>query len=189
MLHSLIAYDASGEIIGTLDHMVAKDDDGNVIGLIDFEAHEKSGGKLRDVWEVSNAVGSGTWPEWLGGRAHDFKVELDGGRIARLRHRQSGHVRDRADIEQRIAARIAAANGEPADIRDIVGGPGKPLLVDDEGKTRARLAPQRKNLPIIGRATAAAPAGAAGPAMPTTAPTPPAADAAPQSGSSRASGR
>lgn len=154
---SLIAYDAQGDIVGTLDHMVAKDENGDVIGLIDFAAHEAVGGRLRDIWENSQAVGSGTWPEWLGGRAYDFTVELDPNpgparaRIKALVHKQSGHRRERAAIEAAITDRVQKANGKPADIRDLVGGPNAPLLLDGEGKTRPKVKVARPNLPVVAR--------------------------------------
>lgn len=138
MLSMLLAYDADGNVVATLDHMVARDPDGNVIGLIDFAAHEHAGGRLRDVWDVSGAAGSGTWPEWIGARAYDFRVEIADGRIAALVHRQSGQRRERAKIEAAIAKRIALAKGDPADLRDLVGGPGRPLVLDDDGKTLGR---------------------------------------------------
>jgi hypothetical protein len=143
MLASLLAYDADGNVIATLDSLVACDDAGDVVGLIDFAAHEAAGGKLRDVWNVAGAKGSGTWPEWLGAR-HDFTVELDKGkRIAALVHKKSGHRRERATIEAQIADRIKAADGQPADIRDLVGGPGRPLVLDTDGKTTPWTPPKR----------------------------------------------
>lgn len=188
MLRALIAYDSSGNVVATLDHVIAKDEDGNVVGLIDFEAHEAAGGRLRDIWEQSNAVGSGTWPEWIGGRAYDFTVELDPhpgparARIAALIHKGSGHRRVREDIEAAIERRHEAARAEahqrgeaqrallrkrkvaaeviaeftdpppgPVDIRDIVGGPNAPLLLDDEGRTKARVKVARPVLPVVGR--------------------------------------
>jgi len=150
MLAMLIAFDATGNVVATLDHMVARDDAGEVIGLVDFAAQE-SQGELTDVWNVENAAGSGTWPEWLGTRAHDFRVERANGRISALVHKASGHRRERDKIEAAIGERIAAAGDEPADIRDLVGGPDRPLLLDDEGRTKARVPVQRPNLPIIGR--------------------------------------
>src|SRR6266702_539871 len=97
MLAMLIAYDAAGSVIATLDHMVARDEHGNVVGLIDFEAHELAGGKLRDIWGIQDASGSGTWPEWLGSQAHSFRVELGPDkRIAALVHKTSGYRRERA---------------------------------------------------------------------------------------------
>ena len=148
----LIAYDATGSVVGTLDYMVAQDGQGNVIGLIDFAAHEAAGGKLRDIWEVSGAAGSGTWPEWIGSPAHDFTVELDGKRIAALVHKASGHRRDRSAIEAAIAAVEPDANGV-RDIRHIVGGPQRPIALDDQGRTVARrvTAGTQPHLPIIGR--------------------------------------
>jgi len=187
MLHSLIAWNAAGEVVGFIDHVVAKDDNGNVIGLIDFEAHEAAGGRLRDVFDVENAVGSGTWPEWIGGRAYDFKVELDPNpgqaraRIAALVHKTSAHRRERASIEAAIAERMneakvaAKKKGDEqrallkkrgisddvivqftdppikVDLRDILGGPNRPLLLDDAGKTMARPKVTRPNLPVVGR--------------------------------------
>ena len=138
MLQMLIAYDSDGNVIATLDHMVARDSDGNVTGLIDFAAHEDAGGKMRDIWGVEDAVGSGTWPEWIGAKAHDFTVELQGKQIKALVHKASGHRRERATVEAAVAARIKAAGEQPADLRDVLGGPQRPLILDDEGKTVGR---------------------------------------------------
>lgn len=157
MLHALIAYDANGNVVATLDHMVATDDDGNVVGLIDFEAHEAAGGRLREIWENSTAIGSGTWPEWLSGRAYDFRVELDPNpaparaRIKALVHKQSGHRRERAVIEEEVGRRVKAAAGKPADLRDLLGGPNAPLLLDDEGKTQPKVGVARPALPVVSR--------------------------------------
>lgn len=171
MLTMLVAYDADGDVVATLDHLVATDEAGYVIGLVDFDAHELTGGELTDVWQVAGAVGSKTWPEWIGGRVYDFRVELTGPpgakRISALVHvghpvrtvggillpalPASGHRRERAAIEAAIAQRIeAAAEGQPADIRDIVGGPDRPLLLDDKGRTALRLPVVRPALPIVG---------------------------------------
>jgi len=141
MLSMLIAYDAAGDVIATLDHMVARDHDGDVIGLVDFAANEQAGTPLTDIWVVERAVGSGSWPEWIGMAAHDFRVERSGGRIVALVHRQSGHRRDRAAIESAIAQRIAEGQGQPIDIRDLVGGPDRPLILDAEGRTVGRTPP------------------------------------------------
>jgi hypothetical protein len=131
MLAPLIAYDADGNVVATLDFMVARDADGRVIGLIDFEAWERSGRKLREVWEVGNAVGSGTWPEWLGTRAHDFRVERGpDGRIAALVPKNGGPKRVKRVIQQAITRRVASAgDGGTVDISDLVGGPGRPLRI------------------------------------------------------------
>lgn len=148
MISALIAYDAAGNVIATLDHLVARGEDGEVIGLVDFEAHEAADGRLRDIWEVSEAAGSGTWPEWLGPRVHDFTVELDGKRITALVHKTSGHRRERAKVEAAMAKVKPDEKGHK-DIRHLVGGPGKPLLLDDRGRTleRPKAAPPR--LPVI----------------------------------------
>ncbi len=138
MLSMLIAYDVDGNVVGTIDYMVANNENGDAVGLIDFEAHEKSGGSMTDIWQVGNAVGSGTWPEWVGGRAHDFKVERQGKKIMALVHKQSGHKRERVVVESAIQDRIKRAKGEPADIRDLVGGPDKPLILEADGRTRGR---------------------------------------------------
>ena len=54
----------------------------------------------------------GTWPEWIGGRAHDFKVELQGKQIKALVHKASGHRRERAPVEAEISRRIKAGQGQ-----------------------------------------------------------------------------
>ena len=91
---SLIAYDAAGNVLATLDQMIALDEHGKAIGHIDFAAHESNGGEHTDIWRVDGAAGSKTWPEHLGSLAHDYRVELVGEpgqkRIAALVHRETG---------------------------------------------------------------------------------------------------
>ncbi len=118
--------------------MVAKDADGNVTGLIDFEAHESAGGEHTDIWKVEGAKGSKVWPEWLGSRAHGFRVELAGKpgnkHIAALVHKESGHRRERIAIEAAIAA-VEPGESGARDIRHLVGGPACPLALDEKGQT------------------------------------------------------
>jgi hypothetical protein len=157
MLRQLIAWDADGNVVATVDYMVAKDENGNVVGLLDFEAHEQANGRLREIWENDHAVGSGTWPEWIGGQVHEFKVELDPApqgqraKINALVHKSSGHRRERAAIERAIAERIrdSKAKGQPAaDLRDLLGGPRKPLAIDSQGRTRS-LPKTKTELPFL----------------------------------------
>lgn len=157
MLAMLVAYDANHHVIGTLDYLVRYDERGEPLGLVDFEVIEAQGEPLRlrpdgsgGVWNVEGAIGSGTWPEWIGSRAHEFEVELDGQRLKALRHKQSGVVRVRADIEAAIAERINAASGQPADIRDLVGGPDRPLSLAADGSNRGRShKSKRHDLPFV----------------------------------------
>jgi len=157
----LLAYDAAGKVVATLAYMVAHDAAGEATGLIDFAAHEEAGGKLRDIWDNDRAVGSGTWPEWIGARAHDFRVDLTGKRITALVHKDSGHRRERAVIEAAIEAApfVDGDHDGPGshrvqDIRHIVGGPTAPLVLDDQGRTVGR-SPQPTgtppHLPVVGR--------------------------------------
>lgn len=169
MFTMLLAYDASGNVVATLDHAVRYGPDGAAVALIDFEAHEAAGGKLRDIWGVQNAVGSGTWPEFLGGAAHAFRVELDADKqITALVHARrpdgtpgSGHRRERADIERAVAERVRQARARipetaehpqryAADLRELVGGPGRPLVLDADGRT-VRRADAARRLPLIGQ--------------------------------------
>ncbi len=152
----LLAYTADGEVIATLDYLVQYDDDGAPLGMVDFAEHEAAGGSLTDVWSVSTAVGSGTWPEWLGGQARDFRVELEpgwsrstprsarsAGRIRTLVHRDSGHRRERPLAEEE-------AGRSSRDRRKIVGGPDRPLRLDDRGRTIAPGSlPPRRDLPLV----------------------------------------
>lgn len=154
MIGSLIAYDTNGDVVATLDYVVRYDDspERRPLGLVDFASHEASGGRLRDIWHVSSAVGSGVWPEWLGVRVYDFRVELESGtkRIAALVHKQSGYRRERASVEAAIEQRIAEARGgHPADIRDLVGGPERPLILDENGRGKPRAVLVRKSLPLV----------------------------------------
>lgn len=150
-MHPLLAYAPNGDVIATLDYMVARDENGVAVGLLDFAAHEASGGRLREIWSVEGAAGSATWPEWLGGQAHAFRVELTGKKVTALVHKTSGHRRERAGIEAEIAKRIEQAAGKPADIRDVVGGPTRPLILDAEGKTAERSAQSGtpEHLPVV----------------------------------------
>lgn len=140
MLTPLFAYDAAGNIFATLDHMITRDTSGLVSGLIDFEVIEKAGTQMTTVWNVDGAAGSKVWPEWLGSRAHEFRVELAGPAglkyISALVHRTSGYRRELSAIVAALAVRFAATpQGEPVDIRDIVGGPDRPLVLTDTGVT------------------------------------------------------
>lgn len=172
----LLAYDASGRVVATLDFLVSLDENGDPRGLVDF-AEVEAAGELTDVWRVDGAVGSGTWPEWLGSRASEFRVERAGGRIVALEHvgrnappgeggapvPASGHRRRRQDVEDAIAERIAAAHGDPADIRDLVGGPDRPLGMDPEGRSTGRgQLVEPTALPVIGRDTRTGPTPPAG---------------------------
>lgn len=150
MLSMLLAYDAAGNVIATLDYLVAHGEAGQVVGFIDFEAHELASGALLDVWNVSGAVGSGTWPEWLGVFAHNFRaVRGSDGRISKLIHQRSGLIRDRASIAAAVAAVVPDVNGE-RDLRPILGGPTKPLQLDDQGRTVVPVAATPPQLPMIG---------------------------------------
>lgn len=154
----LVAYDDAGNIIHTLDFLTIQDDEGHVIGVADFAAHEEAGGENTEIWTVETelpdgsvvpAKGSKVWPEYLGTHAHGFRVELVGppGKktIGALVHKTSGHRRERAAVEAAIAGRIRDAAGQPADIRDLVGGPDRPIHIDENGRNRARgVTPQPK---------------------------------------------
>jgi hypothetical protein len=155
---ALLAYDAGGNVVATLDSMVVRTATGDVVGLVDFGAHERDGQPLAEIWTNDQAVGSGTWPEFLGGRAHEFRVELEPGwsrtdpnrsgyRIRALLHRFSGQRRERAEVEQAIAAVLAKL--PPPDERTaadqaaispalaaVVGAPGSVLPLDAAGRTR-----------------------------------------------------
>lgn len=152
-MRSLLAYDADGKVIATLDHAVARGPNGKVVGLLDFAAHEDAGGEALDIWRVDGAAGSKTWPEFLGGGALGFTVEKDGpaGRkhLSALVH-PSGHRRERAAVEAAIAKVKPDAKGR-RDIRHIVGGPTKPLLLDDRGRTKRPETVTAPRLPIISR--------------------------------------
>ena len=138
--HSLLAYDGTGRVLETLDLMVARDESGAVVGLIDFAAHEAAGGEHTDIWQVPGASGSKVWREFLGTRAHGFRVERDGPpsgkRIVALVHLASGHRRERAAINAAIEERLARTpTGTDVDLRDLIGGPDRPLFLDDDGRT------------------------------------------------------
>lgn len=168
MAGMLISYDEDGNVLATCDYQNVYDPDTlDPIGETDYlyaEGHgvpnsptfgtvetfdiilDKKTGKERFVLRDSQPCkGSKVWPECLGGRAIEFRVELAGPpgnkRIAALVHKQSGHRRERAEIEAKIMARIEEAHGKPADIRDLVGGPDRPLKLDEDGKTKPRPQP------------------------------------------------
>lgn len=107
---TLIAYAEDGRIIATLDGIWRG------VKAVDLEASEAAGDKLRAHWDVSGAVGSGSWPENLGAAALDYRVELDPAaphRIVAIVHRETGHRRERSDA-------LAAADR---------GGPGRPTRI------------------------------------------------------------
>lgn len=151
----ILFWDVDGNVIGTLDYMVSYDEQGRPLGLVDFEAFELAGGRLREVAEHGRAVGSGTWPEWIGGQAMDFKVEVRaGGRggthmITALRHKVSGHRRDRVAIQAAVdEAMTGKGPGDVVDLRPVLGGPGRSLRLDREGRSVARVPRGRPVLPL-----------------------------------------
>lgn len=154
MLGMLLAYDAAGNIIGTLDHLVQHDENGKA-GLVNFAAHEDAGGEMTSVWTVAGAAGSKVWPEWLGSAAHGFRVELEGPsghkRIAALVHKESGYRRERAALEEKIQERIytAGKKGATADIRDLVGGPDRPIKLTKNGTNKRAPGAAIQTLPLI----------------------------------------
>lgn len=115
---SILAYAADGMIVASLDLLRAAADDGTGT-LVDPLAYEAAGGRLRDLWLVPGAIGSGAWPEHLGAGLSRYRAEIAGGRIVRLVHADTGQVRDR---EQIIAA--AAAAPDPA---ALLGTPMRPI--------------------------------------------------------------
>lgn len=144
----LIAYDRQGNVICALDFLVNEDEDGTY-RLVDLEGTEAAGTKLRELWEVSGASGSTTWPEYLGERFPEFRVQLDrrfkhAGR--RLVHRRSGVARDRVAVEDAIVARKEAARQEAKagrrprfDLRPVIGSPMSPIVLDDTGRDRGQV--------------------------------------------------
>jgi hypothetical protein len=126
MFGMLVAYDDAGNVIATLESLVTVTDDGQPT-LVDFTAHEANGRDAVELWIVDGAKGSKVWPEYLGGKAHEYRVELAGEpgrkRIARLVHRVTGEARERVPIDDRIRRRILEAEGGPVDLRNIIGGP------------------------------------------------------------------
>lgn len=206
MLGMLVAYDADGNIIHAREYQWIYDPDTLApIELANYIAHEEGGGEnthwwnklvydLKGVDKKGNAIwelradqpvkGSKVWPEWIGAHALHFKVRLEGPpgnkRITALIHKESGHVRERAAVEQAIADRIdghvkeAKKHGdemranfrkrnmpesmvsmiqdpapEPVDVTDLLGSPDRPLQLDDDGKTKARVKAERSKLPVI----------------------------------------
>jgi hypothetical protein len=155
---ALISYDANGDIISCLHSLVQYDAAGGLIGLVDFAGREEAGEDMALYRKDPRAAGAGAWPEWLGSAAADFRVELTGkagkkgkGSIAALVHKASGHRRERAAIEAAITDRIAKAKGKPADIRDLVGGPDRPIALDKDGRTAERLPMgSPAHLPVLG---------------------------------------
>jgi hypothetical protein len=104
---TLLAYDADGNIIATLDAIVAMDNEENVIGLVDFIATEESGAEMTNVWVVDGAKGSKVWPVRVAQEVYGYRVELVGPagnkRLAALVHKVTGERRERGDaaIRQR----------------------------------------------------------------------------------------
>lgn len=148
----LIAWDAEGNIIAGQMFLKVRDPvTGKGIGFVNYCSTEEDGLKFRHipgerpgVWNVQGAAGSGAWPEYLGSRATEFKVELDAGnRAVALVHKKSGHRRDRADVDMKIKRRIKDKQDEakregripdPVDLRDLVGGFSVPLVLDEDGR-------------------------------------------------------
>ena len=151
----LLAYDADGNVLGGLTQLVKyHPETGEVLGLEDFADDEANGRPHMpdpndpEPWRIGHGSwtirpadgspnpikGSKVWPEWLGGRADEFRVELSGKagkkRIEALVHKTSGHRRERAAIDAAIEA--VALEGGARDNRHLAGGPDRPLNIDKD---------------------------------------------------------
>jgi hypothetical protein len=98
----LLAYDAAGNVVGSLDEIVQQRPDGSLLRL-DMAAHEAAGGEATDYarFEHPDGIkGAKVWHERIR-HPHEFRVELEGGpgakRIAALIHRQTGERRLRGE--------------------------------------------------------------------------------------------
>ncbi len=139
----LLAYDRNGSVMATLDFLVLPDEDG-VPQVVDFASLEESGGKLRACWDVSGAAGSTYWPEYLGVRAHEFRVRVDerfNKRARFLEHRRSGVKREREEVDRAIERTIGRTppgrDGlRRVSLQEVRGSPQRPLSLDKDGHTR-----------------------------------------------------
>ena len=121
--------------------------DDEALAVADFAAHEASGKPLRAYGVNGTALGAATWPEWL---THSdlaqMYLELEPGwdrmtdprsrpahALRALIHRDTGQRRERTHIEAAVGRRVAAAGDGAADIRDLVGGPDRPLHLTQGG--------------------------------------------------------
>jgi len=136
----LIAYDRSGNVMAVIDDLVLQDEDG-VFRSVDFEATEAADVKLRELWEVSGASGSTSWPEHLGERFLEFRVKVDKRfnlRGRELAHRGSGHARKRDAIEAAVVRRVeeteVTRGRRVVDVRPLLGDPSRPLPLDKDGR-------------------------------------------------------
>lgn len=164
----LLIYDTDGNIVATVDHVVVLNDQHEAVGLVDFAAHEAAGGEHTDIASLSQWIedaqghrtdlpvkGAKVWPEWLGARAHEFRVELAGPpghkSLVALVHKASGHRRERWAIHQAI--RETPEVDGVRDIRHLVGGPQRPLHLDEHGRTvsHGTVTGTPAHLPLIGR--------------------------------------
>lgn len=100
MATCLIAYDEFGRVVATLSGVW----EGNT--WVDLETAEASGIRLRSYWNVSGAVGSGTWPEALTGAPDRYRVDLDSAQPLR--------IRALIDVETGARTERTAGSTEPA---------------------------------------------------------------------------
>lgn len=169
----LVHYNAALDIVGTLDAQTVlvswarehgvpvlgilvdgvspTNDYGEVLALVDFAAFEVAGGEntvthrlmVPDEDGVNTVRGSKVWPEWIGGAALQFRVELEGSpgarRISALVHKVSGYRRERvvleAEIDRRISVRRAEAEAKAVAIRSSM-----PVPRDVQGRFLPKLA-------------------------------------------------
>lgn len=154
MICSMVGWDADGIVRLTVELFLRYDPATDRPIVVDFEETERAGTDLRELYCIRDRDGNdrlagyGSWPEWLPpDKVHGrFRVDLRPGprggspKVRALVHRQSGVRREREVIEAAIAERVRRAKerDELADLRDLVGGPDRPLPLDDEGRTRRR---------------------------------------------------
>lgn len=123
---SVLAYDRRGRIVSTTDWLVRHDALGRAC-LVDFYAMEREG-RIMAVVRDPEAIGAGTWPQWLS-EHWEWRVEVgQDGMIAAIVHRQSNARVDRAALLAEVERRVEAARGVPINASDLLGSPLRPLV-------------------------------------------------------------
>jgi hypothetical protein len=139
---AVLIWDADGNVTGTVEFLVQTMPDDSV-QVVDLVAHDEAG-TLGDIIDAPDAAGMGAFPLFIGSRAHEYRVDVaagkvTAGKVTALVHRSNGNRIERDEVEARVEARLAEAEGdEPVNLTDVIGSPFRPLHLTLDGKLRQR---------------------------------------------------
>jgi hypothetical protein len=171
-LDYMVARDDAGRVIGLVDFSAHEAAGGELLDI--WVAHRASGSKVWPEWIGSAAhafrveLEGDPGRKRIGALVHktsghrrerapieeEIKRRLERSRreVVSLRNAMRKHLRAEGASDPEADELAARVDPAPVDLRDLLGGPDRPLQLDDRGRTRRKLPPKGtpSHLPMMG---------------------------------------